>query len=307
MSATATAPSSARDSYYGRAILKQPTWTWEIPYYFFFGGMAGASAALAAVADLQGEDELARRAYAVSLGAIAVSPALLISDLGRPSRFLNMLRVFKPTSPMSMGTWILNGTGATVTLAAARSWFGIFPRAGRASGIVAAFLGPALSTYTAVLVSNTAIPVWHEARHELPFVFASGAAMSAGSAMALTGCGTQARRLAMAGALGELTTSFAMEHRLGPLAEPYREGRAGRYAKAAKGLTGVGALTMAAARGRRPGVVAGAAMMLGGALATRWAVFQAGRQGAADPKYVVEPQRPGARRGRSAARPSPGA
>ncbi|MEP6952916.1 MAG: NrfD/PsrC family molybdoenzyme membrane anchor subunit [Solirubrobacteraceae bacterium] len=282
---------SARDSYYGRPILKQPTWTWEIPFYFFFGGMAGASATFATVAELAGEDDLARRAWAVALGGMAVGPPLLISDLGRPARFLNMLRVFKPTSPMSVGSWILNGAGATITLGVARTWFGRIPRLGRASH-AAGFAGPALATYTAVLVADTAIPVWHDARLELPFVFASGSAMSAGSAIALAGGGAPARRLALAGAVGELASTAIMEHRLGPLiGEPYREGRAGKFAKLSKGLTAAGAVTMAAARGERRASAAGAALMLGGALATRWSVFHAGRQGAADPKYVVEPQR----------------
>ena len=283
---------SDRDSYYGRPILKQPTWTWEIPFYFFFGGMAGASATFAVAAEASGDEELARRAWAVALGGLALSPPLLVSDLGRPARFLNMLRVFKPTSPMSMGSWILSATGATITLGAARAWLGLPAALGRA-GAASAVLGPALSTYTAVLVADTAIPTWHEARAQLPFVFAAGSAMSAGSAVALAGGGAPARRLALAGAAGELASTTIMEHRLGPLlGEPYHEGKAGKFAKLSKGLTAAGALAMAAGRGERRASAAGAMMMLGGALATRWSVFHAGRQGAADPKYVVEPQRP---------------
>ncbi|MGZ4275206.1 MAG: NrfD/PsrC family molybdoenzyme membrane anchor subunit [Solirubrobacteraceae bacterium] len=282
---------SERDSYYGRPILKRPTWTWEIPLYFFFGGMAGASATVGTVAEIAGDDDLARRAWAVALGGMVVSPPLLISDLGRPARFLHMLRVFKPTSPMSVGAWILNAAGATITLGVARTWFGRIPTIGKASH-AAGFMGPALSTYTAVLVADTAIPVWHEARHELPFVFAAGSAMSAGAAISLAGGGAPARRLALAGAVGELASSAIMEHRLGPLiGEPYRQGRARRFARAAKALTTAGAVTMAAARGEPRASAAAAALMLSGSLATRGAVLEAGRQGAADPRYVVEPQR----------------
>jgi Polysulphide reductase, NrfD len=282
------------DSYYGRAVIAEPTWTWEIPFYFFFGGMTGAAAPYALLAELRGEDERARRAWLVALGGILVSPALLISDLGRPERFHHMLRVFKITSPMSVGSWILSATGGAVALGAARSVLGWFPRLGRASS-VAAVLGPALTTYTAVLVADTSVPVWHDARRELPFVFAAGGAMSAGAAVTLAGSpGGSARRLSLLGAAGELVATEVMERRLGSLVgEPYRRGLAGRFTTAAKALTAAGALAMGAARpgrrGRRPRL--GAAMMLAGAVCTRWGVYEAGRQSARDPKYVVEPQR----------------
>jgi hypothetical protein len=278
------------DSYYGRPILKAPVWTWEIPAYFFLGGTAGAAAPFALVSELRGDEALARRAWLVALAAVSASPPLLISDLGRPERFHHMMRVFKPTSPMSIGSWILGASSTAIGLAATRSVLGWFPRLGRAAGATAV-LGPALSTYTAVLVADTAIPAWHEARRELPFVFAAGSAMSAGSAVAIAGGGAPARRLALTGAAGELAASTVMERRLGALGEPYHEGEAGRFARAAKALTAAGALTMAVSGRRRMGAAAGGALMLAGAMATRWAVYKAGFQSAADPKYVVEPQR----------------
>jgi Polysulphide reductase, NrfD len=281
---------SERDSYYGRPILKAPVWTWEIPVYFFFGGMAGAAAPFALLSELRGDEALARRAWLVALAGVAASPPLLVSDLGRPERFHHMLRVLKPTSPMSVGSWVLGASSTAIAFANARSLFGWFPRLGRAASATAV-LGPALATYTAVLVADTAIPVWHEARRELPFVFVSGAAMSAGSAVALLGGGAPARRLALVGAAGELAATAAMERRLGWLGEPYHEGAAGRAGRAAKALTAVGGLVMATAGRRRVGAAAGGALMLAGALATRWAVYKAGFQSAADPKYVVEPQR----------------
>jgi Polysulphide reductase, NrfD len=284
------------DSYYGRPILKQPTWTWEIPCYFFCGGMAGAASPFALICELRGDAALARRAWLVAMVGAAASPALLVSDLGRPERFHHMLRVVKPTSPMSIGSWVLGASSTAIALATARSVLGWFPRLGRAAGATAV-LGPALSTYTAVLVADTAVPVWHEARRELPWVFASGSAMSAGSAIALVGGGAPARRLALAGAAGELAATAAMQRRLGWLGEPYREGAAGRFGRAARTLIAAGAATMALAGRRRAGAVAGGALMLAGALAARWSVYKAGFQSAADPKYVVEPQR--ARRGRA--------
>jgi Polysulphide reductase, NrfD len=285
--------------YYGRPVLKEPVWTWEVPCYFFAGGMAGAAAPLALAAEMRGEGGLARRAWLVALAGVGASPMLLISDLGRPERFHHMLRVFKPTSPMNMGSWILSATGTAIALGAARGVLGWFPRAGRLAGATAV-LGPALSTYTGVLVADTAIPAWHEARRELPWVFAAGSAMSAGAAVTLAGGGAPAQRLALAGAAGELASTALMEWRLGELGEPYREGEAGRFARAAKALTAAGGLVMAARRRR-----SGAAMMLAGAFATRWSIYKAGFQSAADPRYVVEPQR--ARAAARADARSPGA
>jgi hypothetical protein len=204
-----------------------------------------------------------------------------------------MLRVFKPTSPMSMGSWILTATGGAVALGTARDVFGLFPRLGRL-GAAAAILGPMLSTYTAVLIADTAVPAWHEARRELPFVFAAGSAASAGGALAVltpVRDAGPARRLAVMGAIGELAAATAMERRLGELGEPYREGAAGRFAKAAKGLVAAGGAVMALAGRRRAGAAAGGALLLAGALSERWAVYRAGSQSARDPKYTVGPQR----------------
>jgi hypothetical protein len=197
---------------------------------------------------------------------------------------------------MSVGSWVLGASTTAIAFSTARSVLGWFPRLGRLAGATAV-LGPALSTYTAVLVADTAIPVWHEARRELPWVFAAGAATSAGSALAVVGCGAPARRLAVAGAIGELAATTVMERRLGDLGEPYHEGVAGRFSHAAKALTATGLAVVAAAGRRRKRAAVGGALMLAGAMATRWAVYKAGFQSAADPKYVVEPQL--ARRGRA--------
>src|ERR687884_2170656 len=121
-------------SYYGRPVIKEPTWEWEIPWYFFAGGLAGASSGLAAVARLAGNDKLARRALLAALGGATVSPVLLVADLGRPDRFYNMLRVFKPTSPMSMGTWILTAFGSSTGVAVVSEVLDLFPRVGRLAG-----------------------------------------------------------------------------------------------------------------------------------------------------------------------------
>jgi hypothetical protein len=110
---------SPETGYYGLPLLKQPSWTWEIPLYFFVGGAAGAAAVVGAIADYTGADRaLVRHARWIAAAGSVISPALLIADLGRPERFLNMLRVFKPRSPMSVGVWTLLGFAGGATAAA---------------------------------------------------------------------------------------------------------------------------------------------------------------------------------------------
>ncbi len=297
-------------SYHGQPVLKEPVWTWEIPAYFFVGGMAGASAGLAFCSGLRGNEVLARRAWTVAFGGILVSPGLLISDLGRSERFLNMLRMFKVTSPMSVGTWVLSGAGSAITLAAADAWTGRLPGIGRLARPSAALLGLPLSTYTAALVANTAVPVWHEARGLLPFVFGSGAALSAGgAAVALTptSSAAPARRLAIAAAAAELATREVMEKQLGSHGEPYREGAALRFKRLSRVCVAAGAGLLASRGGSsRAAAMASGALLCAGALSVRLSVFKAGIQSAADPKYVIGPQRAAVERGerRGAARPA---
>jgi DMSO reductase anchor subunit len=283
------------EDYYGRPVIKEPVWTPEIPAYFFAGGMAGASAGLAYLAERTDNEVLARRAWTVALGGIAVSPALLISDLGVPSRFLNMLRMFKVTSPMSVGSWILSASGTTTGIAAANALTGLFPGASAVAKPAAALLGLPLSTYTGALIANTSVPVWHNGRTTLPFLFGAGAAASAAAATTILtpmDDAAPARRLALMGAAAELVATNVMEQKLGPLAEPYHEGPSGTLARTAKVLTAVGAMAIGGwGHRRRSAAVLGGAALLGGALAERFAVFRAGFASAKDPKYTVAPQR----------------
>lgn len=284
-------------SYYGRPVIKSPVWTPEIPVYFFTGGLAGASAGLAFAARLTGNERLARVATANAFAGIAVSPALLISDLGVRTRFLNMLRVLKVTSPMSVGSWILTIEGGVVTLAAAHEFLGWFPRPlARLAEAVAGLFGMPLATYTAALIANTAVPAWHEGRHELPFAFAGGSAMAAGGLAAVLTpgpAGGPARRLAVVGAATEAAATEIMRRRLGKLAEPYETGAAGKLEKATMAAAGGGGLVLAVAEARksRPLGMAGALMALAGSMLGRWMVFRAGFQSAQAPEYTVEPQR----------------
>lgn len=288
-------------SYHGQPIIKQPVWSWEIPCYLFSGGLAGASAGLAYLSQLRGDEELGRRAWACALAGIAVSPPLLTSDLGRPLRFLNMLRMFRPTSPMSVGSWILSASSITTAVAAANAWTGRLPRAAVLARPAAALLGLPLSTYTGALLANTAVPAWHEARRLLPFVFATGAATSAGAAAVAVTPPTQARaarRLALAGALAEVGLVELMKKRLGALGEPYEQGAPRAFGRASEaGIAGGVALLATRGRRDRGGAAAAGALLLAGALSARWSVFKAGFGSAADPRYVVGPQRERIRRG----------
>jgi hypothetical protein len=288
-------PEPEFESYYGRQIIKTPTWkTPDAPLYLFLGGLAGGSAVLAEGAALTGNRTLESVTRAVATGGAAVGTVLLIHDLGRPERFLNMLRVIKLTSPLSVGSFILAPFNALSSVAFASHVTGRLPRLGRLAGVGAALFGPPLASYTAALFANTAVPIWHEGRRELPFVFVgSGAAAAGGFAMMLTSTevSAPAYRMALAGAGLELAASHRMESRLGMLAEPYQQGRSGSLTKAARALTVAGAaLSVVGRRSRVVRALAGAAYVAG-SVTTRFGVFEAGLASARDPKYTVVPQR----------------
>jgi formate-dependent nitrite reductase membrane component NrfD len=274
-----------------RPIIKAPVWTWEIPIYFYVGGLAGASAGVARLAEARGNDALADRAAAVAAAGAAVSPALLISDLGRPARFLHMLRMFKVTSPMSIGSWTLAAFGTAAGAGLLDRLAGGRVPGGRAARTAAAMLGLPLASYTAALVTNTAVPVWHESRRILPFVFVAGAGASSGAMLtALTPAehAAPARRLAVGAAAVDIAATQLLHRRVAQLAEAYRStaDTASTVALAA----GAG-LIAAAARRSRAAAVAGGALVTAGAVLARWSVYKAGFRSAADPSDTVAPQR----------------
>jgi hypothetical protein len=281
-------------SYYGQPIIKPPVWKSEIPAYFFTGGLGGVASTLALGARLTGKEVLARRASLAAGAALGVSPMFLVKDLGRPRRFLNMFRVFKVTSPMSVGSWLLGAAGGAAGTSAALELTGLFPRLQRLAGGVAGVLGPGVATYTGGLLAQSVVPVWHEARHELPLLFgASGAAAAGGAAAAVTpaAAAAPARRLALAGAVPELVVQRTMEKRLGALtAEPYTRGSAERYSKLGERLMLAGVGLMAVAGRRRAGATVAGSLLMGGSLAQRFAVVHAGMISAEDPKYTTLPQ-----------------
>ncbi|AVT30566.1 polysulfide reductase [Plantactinospora sp. BC1] len=284
-------------SYYGRPVLKPPTWqAADIGGYLFLGGLAGASSTLAAAADFTGRPGLARGLKAGAAVALGGSLYSLVHDLGRPERFLHMLRVVKVTSPMSVGSWLLAGYGPLTLLAAGSAVTGRLPRLGRLGTLGAAVLGPAVASYTATLFADTAVPVWHDGYRELPVLFAGSAAASAGALGVLAAPATEAgpaRRAAVLGTAAELVAAYRMERRLGMVGEPLRQGLAGGLLRAGKLLCTAGAVTVAAGGGGRGRAVtaAGAAALLAGSICLRFGIFQAGMASARDPRYTVEPQR----------------
>jgi hypothetical protein len=282
-------------SYYGRPIIKAPVWkTPDVPLYLFLGGAAGTSAVLGALGDLSGRPALARAGRFVAAGGSMASVGFLVHDLGRPERFLHMLRVFKPTSALSVGTYILSPFSAATAATAAAELLGWFPRLKRFGGLVSALFGPPMATYTAVLLANTAVPSWRAAHEQLPFVFA-GSALAAGGGLTMVftpvGEAGPSRKAAVAGAAVELAALHRVESDHGIVSEPYHEGRAGRFLRAARACTvGGAALTVVAGR-TRVGQAAAGALLAAGSLLTRFGVFDAGMVSARDPKYTVVPQR----------------
>ena len=293
-------PDAEFSSYYGRPVIKEPVWkTPDVPGYLFLGGLAGASSVLAAGAQLSGYRQLARVGKLGALGAISLSAVALVHDLGRPERFASMLRVFKPSSPMSVGSWLLAGYGPVAGAAAVSEVTGILPGAGLAATLGAGLLGPAIATYTAALICDTAVPAWHEGYREMPYVFAGSAASAAGGLGLLAvhpADAEPARNLAVLGATVELIAKRQLLARLArsggqSLAEPYETGTTGAILRLAEFLT-AGALAGAVLgrNSRAVSALSGASLVAASAM-TRFGIFEAGMASARDPKYTIVPQR----------------
>jgi formate-dependent nitrite reductase membrane component NrfD len=291
----AVVPFARFDSYYGRPVVKEAAWgSPAIPGYFFLGGLAGASSLLAAFAQASGNRELARASKCGAAAAISLSGIALVKDLGRPGRFLNMLRVLKVTSPMSVGTWLITAYGPAAAVAAGSALTGRLPRIGATASAVAAAVGAGVATYTAALLADTATPAWHEGYREMPYLFASSAATAAGGlGMLAVGppASAQAIRFAVLGATSELTAKSMLLRRLGDAAAPYQSGVAGKLMEAAEVTTAAGISgALLAGRNRSAAALSGLALLTASVL-TRFGIFLAGQASARDPEYTVGPQR----------------
>jgi hypothetical protein len=279
-------------------IINPPVWTWEVPLYFWFGGVAAGSSFVALACDLAGDEPSAAVARKVALAALGPCPALLILDLGRPERFLHMLRVFKPRSPMSMGAWALTAFGNLAAAAVGADLLGR-PRAARALGAANALVGGYLGSYTGVLLASTAVPVWARSRLFLGPIFISTATATGAAACRLalvaTGLpeGHPTRRAlgnVETGAMAaELLLSIANERKLGPLAGGLSKGRPGTLFKAAKWAVRTGLALRLVRKPLGPGAHHAASVLyLAAGLMFRYAWVGAGPRSARDDREVAQ-------------------
>jgi formate-dependent nitrite reductase membrane component NrfD len=228
-----------------------------------------------------------------------VGAVFLVHDLGRPSRFLNMVRVFRPTSPMNMGSWILGGAAPT---AIATGLFinrgGILGAVGEVTGYFSGIFGTALAGYTGVLVSNSVIPVWQESRRWMPILFAASAMTAAASILDILHENERANRITYTfgniGRVLELAASYKVEEsasRVAKVGEPFHRPGAGTLWKAAGVLTAASLLISA-----MPGKSSGKRKVAGvlgaaGSLCLRFAVHYISNASARDPRASFQVQR----------------
>jgi formate-dependent nitrite reductase membrane component NrfD len=292
----------ASPTYYELPVVKGPVWIWSVPTYFFVGGVSGISSTLASVVRLVGDDSmrsLVRDARWTGAVGDALSAGLLIHDLGRPSRFLNMLRVFRPTSPMSVGSWVLSLSGGVNAAAAVFGHRGQrFTNAADFAGLVGGALGLPLAGYTAVLVGNSAVPVWKATRHTLPFLFLTSASAAAASFLELLPRTDSERRVlrifGTAAKVADAVAHTVVEQdasRAERVGRPLKEGVSGALWRASQvmNLASLG-LSLAPGKAKWKREVA-AGLSLASSFALRWSVFQAGKRSARDPRATFEPQR----------------
>ncbi len=277
-------------------MMKGPVWTKEIPIYFWFGGMASGAAFVGLACDLAGDERSARIARKVALAALLPSPPLLILDLGRPERFYNMLRIFKPRSPMSMGSWCLTLFGSLASGAVFADLLGRRKTAkslGAANAVVAGYLG----SYTGVLLASTAVPVWARSRLFLGPIFVSTATLTGASAtrLVLSASGLKAdhpTRVALgrveSGAMAaELLLSEYNRHRLGSLASVFEDGAGSEWFKRAGWLARAGLATRLLRKHAGLAEHVASVCFMGAALSYRFAWVRSGRTSADDDAAVA--------------------
>jgi hypothetical protein len=294
---------SVETGYYGIPMLKTPQWTWEIPVYFFIGGAAGAAAVIAQVAQMTGaKSELVTDARTIAAIGSVLTPALLVGDLGVPSRFLYMLRVFKIKSPMSVGVYIVTAFGPTTMLAKLANWLrgrsdGIFLRLiENAAGLLSALAGLGMATYTGVLIGATAIPVWNQNVDSLPTHFALSGLGAGTSAIQLMGHedSRALNILGVAASLAETLEGAKLELTPRPANEPLKKGTSGVITRLGGVLTGPLPLALriasvfAGERGSKQLIRVAAASTIAGSLCTRLGWVRAGHASARDYRLPLQ-------------------
>jgi len=299
---------SPQTGYYGVPLLKEPAWTWQIPPYFFAGGAAGSAAVLGMVSRwIGGDRELTRDCRYIAAVGTAVSSALLVSDLGRPSRFLGMMRVFKPQSPMSMGAWTLAvfgtfsaGAAFSEILGRRHDWLPI-RLLGDCSEGLSALAGLPFSNYTGVLIGASVIPVWNENVGTLPIHFGMSGLNSAVSILELLGHDNPAlNTLGMGAAAIETIEGISIETNKKPAMEPLKRGSSGLITRMGGVLSGPIPLALRIAsaftskrRSRQLRRIA-AASSVAGSMLTRIAWVHAGHVSARNWRLPLEIKEPGA-------------
>jgi hypothetical protein len=290
----------AAASYHNLPLLKPPTWTWQVPLYLFAGGVAGTSALIALVAHVAANAGVLRAALWIAFAGALVSPPLLIADLGKPARFLNMLRVFKLRSVMSVGAWTLSAFSSSIGLAVVcheliLAGFAYGPLLGLEwlAEIVAAVTGLILASYTSVLLGVTAIPVWSENRRLIPVVFLSGGLGSASAMLELLGFLLPATQLiGVVASTVETIVAVVIELRGRYVDRPLREGAAGWLVRAGGVFAGPIPLLLRVFAGHSPAArYVAAVCFIAGALTSRFAWVSAGRVSSRDPQAVFQIQR----------------
>jgi formate-dependent nitrite reductase membrane component NrfD len=291
-------PMPRKSGYYGQPVVKPPVWTWEIPVYFFVGGLGGMSAVIALAALLFHNFDVARTAMWIAAIASVLSPILLILDLGRPRLFINMLRVFKPQSVMSMGAWILVAFAICVfpgliAMELRHLFAGAIGQILRvAAGILvfgSAMFGLLLATYTGVLLGVTAIPVWFSHHKLLPIHFGTAGLGSAAALLELLG-----HRIASLNAIGLFAAAvetilfiWLTFDKHGAADRAIHEHRTGWLIRIGEVLVGPLPLVL-----RLFGVVPLAAIsFLLGALVSRFGWTEAGNVSGRDPEAVFASQK----------------
>ena len=282
-------------------VINAAVWTWEVPLYFWFGGVATGSSFVAVACDAVGDHRAAALARKVTLAAILPGAPLLVLDLGRPLRFLHMMRIFKVRSPMSMGAWCLSAFSGAAGAAVACDLLDR-PRLARLLGAKTALLGTYLGSYTGVLLASTAVPLWNRSRALLPpiFICTGAAGGAAANRLLLVATGAPAGHPAL-GALAvvettamtaELLLSAANERRLGRLAAALEAGRPGAVHRIATWAVRAGlALRVAGRRGGPWADHLASVLFLAAGLAYRFAWVGAGRTSAHDHQAVAETAR----------------
>ena len=281
-------------------MMKAAVWTWEVPLYFWFGGMAAGASFVGLACDLAGDEPSARVARKVAVAALLPSPPLLIMDLGRPERFYNMLRIFKPRSPMSMGSWCLTVFGGLGSAAVGADLLGR-RRTARGLGAANAVVGGYLGSYTGVLLASTAVPIWARGRLLLGPIFVSTATLTGAAAtrLALTATGLPAGhptrealgQVENAAMTAELLLSEINKHHLGELASILDDGAGARWFQGAQWLARAGLAGRLVRRRMAVAEHASSLCFMAAALCYRYAWVRSGISSAHDDEAVARTAR----------------